>query len=60
MSHVIFISWPLSTGEKRLTIAQSLLSKPKLLIFDEPTSGLDSYNTKKFKVLYEYCINIKY
>ena len=37
--------------QKRLSIAQSLLGDPEVILFDEPTSGLDPQNSRKIKDL---------
>ena len=44
----------LSEGEKqRVTIARSVINKPKLILADEPSSALDDYNCEKVISLLE-------
>ncbi|SES70645.1 ABC transporter ATP-binding protein [Anaerobranca gottschalkii] len=48
----------MSKGTKqKVGIIQTLLHKPKLIIFDEPTTGLDPLARNRFfKVIKEYCL----
>ena len=47
----------ISGGERqRISIARTLIKKPKVIIFDEPTTGLDPENTK---IINEYIFSLK-